>query len=145
MIEQTQDFSLEQEALCRRYCKQVKRYLVCPKSIKQPVLEQLQESLFLHLEANPTSTMTEIQASFGTPKQFAANVLEELDGEQLQKQLQRYRWRKIVAIAIIGLALAYTTFFCARLAIDRHFAEETIVIHPAVEFEGPIPTSNPID
>ncbi len=132
------------EALCRQYCRQVKHCLSCPASIQKPILSQLEESVLFYLEEQPSANLQELCSHFGTPEDFAANVLENLDGKQLQTQLRRYRWRKIILVAIFGLALGYVIFYCARLAINHIFHPGYVIIGEAQEYEGPIPTSPPI-
>lgn len=136
--------TLQPEALGLQYCRQVKHCLSCPASIQKPILSQLEESVLSYLEEHPSADLQELFSHFGTPEDFAANVLENLDGKQLQTQLQRYRWRRILLTVILGLALAYGVFYCARLTIDYIFYPGYVVIGEAQEVEGPIPISPPI-
>ena len=131
------------EALGLQYCRQVKHCLSCPASVQKPILSQLEESVLSYLEEHPSADLQELFSHFGTPNDFAANVLENLDGKQLQTQLQHYRWRRIIAAIILGLALAYGVFYCARLTINHIFHPGYVIIGEAQEDEGPMPTSPP--
>lgn len=131
------------QAVCRKYCGQVRRSLFCPAALRRPVLSQLEEAVLFYLEEHPQAGMDELCAHFGAPKAFAANVLENMEGEQLRKQLARYRWRRVLAAVLVTLALAYGVFYCVRLAIDYIYYPGYVVIQSAQEDEGPIPTSPP--
>ena len=131
------------QAVCRKYCGQVRRSLFCPAALRRPVLSQLEEAVLFYLEEHPQAGMDELCAHFGAPKAFAANVLENMEGEQLQKQLTRYRWRRGLVAVLSALILAYGVFYCARLAINHIFEPGYVVIQSAQEDEGPIPTSPP--
>ena len=131
------------EALCRQYCRQVKHHLPCPASVQKTILSQLEESVMSYLEEHPSADLQELFSHFGTPEDFAANVLENMDGKQLQAQMQRYRWRRILLASILALALGYGIFYCARLAIDYIFYPGYVIVGEAQVTEGPIPTSPP--
>lgn len=133
------------QALLRKYCGQVRRSLFCPAALREPVLSQLEEAVLFYLEEHPGAGMDELYAHFGAPKAFAANVLENMEGEQLRKQLARYRWRRVLAAALVTLVLAYGVFHCARLAINHIFEPGYVVIQSAQEDEGPIPAMSPIE
>ena len=131
------------QALCRRYCGRVRRSLFCPAALREPILSQLEEAVLFYLEEHPQAGMDELYAHFGEPKAFAAHVLENMEGEQLRKQLARSRWGRVLAAVLVTLALAYGVFYCARLAINHIFEPGYVVIQSAQEDEGPIPTSPP--
>lgn len=131
------------QAVCRKYCGRVRRSLFCPAALREPILSQLEEAVLFYLEEHPQNGMDELCAYFGAPKAFAANVLENMEGEQLRKQLTRYRWRRMLAAALVTLALAYGVFYCVRLAIDYICYPGYVVVQSAQEDEGPIPTSPP--
>lgn len=132
------------QTLCRRYCGRVKRSLLCPAALRRPVVNQLEEAVLFYLEEHPGAGMSELCAHFGAPKAFAANVLENMEGEQLQKQLTRYRWRRVLATVLVTLALAYGAFYCARLAIDYLCYPGYGKLISAQEMAGPLPTMSPI-
>jgi len=76
------------QALCRRYCGRVRRSLFCPAALREPILSQLEEAVLFYLEEHPQAGMDELYAHFGEPKAFAANVLENMEGEQRLLQLR---------------------------------------------------------
>ena len=78
------------------------------------------------------------------PKFFAANVLENMDGQHLQTQLPHYRWRRIIVAVVLGLALLYGIFYCIYIAIDYIFYLGYVIIGEAEEDEMPISISTPV-
>ena len=76
------------QAVCRKYCGQVRRSLFCPAALREPILSQLEEAVLFYLEEHPQAGMDELYAHFGEPKAFAANVLENMEGEQRLLQLR---------------------------------------------------------
>lgn len=144
-IKQSLDLGLTVSAqvLCRQYCRRIRRSLFCPEALRRPVLSQLEEAVLFYLEEHPQAGMDELYAYFGTPKAFASNVLENMEGEQLRKQLIHYRWRRILTAALVTMVLAYGVFYCTRLAIDYIFFPGYAIVGSAEEDEGPIPTSPP--
>ena len=131
------------QAVCRKYCGRVRRSLFCPAALRRPVLSQLEEAVLFYLEEHPQAGMDELCAHFGAPKAFAANVLENMEGEQLQKQLTRYRWRRGLVAVLSALILAYGVFYCTRLVMDYICYPGYVVVQSAQEDGGPIPTSPP--
>lgn len=131
------------QAVCRQYCRRVRRSLFCPAALRGPILSQLEEAVLCYMEEHPQAGMDELYAHFGTPKAFAANVLENTGGEQLQKQLTRYRWRRVLAAILVTLVLAYGLFCYARLVIDYICYPGYVAVGSVEEDEKPIPTSPP--
>ena len=143
----------QKEALCRRYCRQVKHHLPCSGTVRKPILNQLRESVFSYLEEHSSADLKELYTHFGTPEDFASNVLENLDGKQLQGQMHHYRRCRVMGSVVLGLALAFGIFYCADLTIDRLSVPTPIIIENPEEtaaassdrIEGPIPSAPPID
>lgn len=129
--------------LCRRYCKLLHRELAAAPQLRRRAVQDTRASLEEYLERNPAAAWDDLTAEFGTPRQAAEQILGSLDAEQIRREARRFRWRRLVALTIVGLGLAYVLFFFGRLAINRLMTPAYIVIGPAVEMEGPIPTNPP--
>lgn len=87
--------------------------------------------------------MQDLYKQFGTPQKAAEEILASLDAAQLQQQLRRYRWRKIFAILVVGLALAYVLFYCGRIAVDKIVNPPYVIIEAAKKTDAPLPTNPP--
>jgi len=53
------------QAVCRKYCGQVRRSLFCPAALREPILSQLEEAVLFYLEEHPQAGMDELCAHFG--------------------------------------------------------------------------------
>lgn len=95
-----------QNGLCRRYCRELRRALACVPELRDRTVVQMTDSLEEYLEDHPEADYQQLVQAFGTPEQAAENVLSELDAQQVQQALKRYRWRRTAAIILAGLFLA---------------------------------------
>ena len=104
-----------EQKLCRRYCRELRRALVC---------------------------VPELVRAFGTPAQAAENVLNEMDAKQVQQLLKKYQWRRVLAIVLAGLLIACAIYLIAygafylysHFIVDSFFWESS-----AVEIDGSLP------
>ena len=78
----------EKQKLCRRYCRELRRALVCVPELRERTLAQLTESVEEYLDEHPTADYQELVRVFGTPAQAAENVLNEMDAKQVQQLTQ---------------------------------------------------------
>lgn len=128
----------------RRYRKTVKALLACVPVVRKRLLAQLNDSLQSYAEDHPQTDYEELCVHFGTPQQFVSELLASMDGEQLQNELRRYRWRRVLAAIAAVLVLGFVSFRLGRFAINLANQPDTyVIIGPAQEMDGPIPTSPP--
>lgn len=139
----TETQSRSDARLRKRYCAALRKELASVPQLRHRALRDMRRSLDEYLEQNPASTWADLEEEFGSPKQAADTLLNSLDAEQIRREARRFRWRRVVALTIVGLGLAYVLFFFGRLAINRLMTPAYVVIGPAVEMEGPIPTNPP--
>lgn len=131
--------------LCRRYCKLLHRELAAAPQLRRRAVQDTRASLEEYLERNPAAGWDDLTAEFGTPRQAAEQILGSLDAEQIRREVRRFRWRRIAALTVILLALIYVIFYCGRIAVNKITQPGYVVIGPAVEIEGPIPTNTPAE
>ena len=129
--------------LRKRYCAALRKELASVPQLRRRALQDMRRSLDEYLEQNPAATWADLEGEFGSPRQAADHILNSLDAEQIKREARHFRWRRVAAFAIVGLGLAYALFLCGRLAINHLMTPDYVVIGPAVEMEGPIPTSPP--
>lgn len=84
-----------EQKLCRRYCRELRRALVCVPELRERTLAQITESMEEYLDEHPTADYQELVRVFGTPAQAAENVLNEMDAKQVQQLLKKYQWRRV--------------------------------------------------
>lgn len=113
----------EKQKLCRRYCRELRRALVCVPELRERTLAQLTESIEEYLDEHPTADYQELVRVFGTPAQAAENVLNEMDAKQVQQLLKKYQWRRVLAIVLAGLLIACAICLIAYgvFYLYRHF------------------------
>ena len=129
--------------LRKRYCKELRKELSDAPQLRGRAVRDIQNSLDEYLEKNPAAGWLELEQTFGSPKQAADNILNDLDVKQIKQEAKRFRWRWIAMITIIGVAMVYALFYCGRLIINRFAVPNSVVIGPAVVDEEPIPTNPP--
>ena len=61
------------QAVCRKYCGQVRRSLFCPAALREPILSQLEEAVLFYLEEHPQNEMDELCAHFGAAVRLQAS------------------------------------------------------------------------
>ena len=102
-------YSVKEQAeqkLCRRYCRELRRALVCVPELRERTLAQITESIEEYLDEHPTADYQELVRAFGTPAQAAENVLNEMDAKQVQQLLKKYQWRRVLVIVLVGVLIA---------------------------------------
>ena len=122
-----------EQKLCRRYCRELRRALVCVPELRERTLAQITESMEEYLDEHPTADYQE---------QAAENVLNEMDAKQVQQLLKKYQWRRVLAIVLAGLLIACAIYLIAygafylysHFIVDSFFWESS-----AVEIDGSLP------
>ena len=73
-------------------------------------------------------------------------MLGNLDAAQIQKQMAQYRWRRIAALVIVGLVLAFSLLQVGRFLVDRYVNPPIVLVTgSAVVDEEPLPTDTPVN
>lgn len=86
----------------RRYLRNVKDWLPCSGKLKREIMARIKNVLDDYLAEHPDADFAELSHRFGLPKQIAASYVEDMDTEELLRNL-RIR-RRIVGI-VTGTAL----------------------------------------
>lgn len=141
---QTKKSNLSAEALQKRYCRMLHRALACTPQLRKRLVAQMQESVADYLDENPQTTMQDLYEHFGEPKQVAENALQELDPKELQNQLKRARWRRLLVVLVLGAGIVFSGWYLGRLTINIiagqfYFVER----EPVILSDGPLPTDAP--
>lgn len=131
--------------LRKRYCAALRKELASVPQLRRRTLQDMRRSLDEYLEQNPAATWADLEREFGSPRQAADHILNSLDAEQIKREARRFRWRRVAALAIVGLGLAYALFLCGRLAINWVMKPGYVIIEEAEVIEGPIPTNTPVE
>lgn len=95
----------EQQKRMKKYCNAVERRLNLPKDVKVRVMTDFVSSISARREAGESDE--QIYAELGTPREAAAVLNEQMKEYAYRKS--PWRWGALVAAAIAGLFLTWTT------------------------------------
>jgi len=87
-----------------RYLKGLRRALICPREDRERLLEDAGDLLETFAQENPGAFYKDYVSSFGRPEDFAAEMLSNLDPEDVSEARTR-RKRALLAAALAVLAL----------------------------------------
>ena len=110
----------EKQKLCRRYCRELRRALVCVPELRERTLAQITESIEEYLDEHPTADYQELVRVFGTPAQAAENVLNEMDAKQVQQLTELLFSSREALEEQLGLALDPETDAVEGVGIPFH-------------------------
>lgn len=100
-----------QNSVARRYLRQVKWRLVCPKSHRERLETQARAMIFGFAEEYPEAKYEQYVANFGAPQVFADAILDEVDREQVQKAKRQRRFICWGLAACLAAVLAAVSVF----------------------------------
>lgn len=107
----------------KKYFREIKRQLHCPRSRKRAFLNQFLESLAQYREEHPRATFPDIVAEFGNPQEIASSFIEQADSVKIGKSLNLGRRIFWVVIAAAVIAVATIAGFSAyRVWQNENFA-----------------------
>lgn len=90
----------------RRYLRNVKDWLPCSGKLKREIMARIKNVLDDYLAEHPDADFAELSHRFGLPKQIAASYVEDMDTEELLRNL-RIR-RRIVGIVTCAALIVIT-------------------------------------
>lgn len=126
-----------QNSVARRYLRQVKWWLICPKPHRKRMETQARTMIFGFAEEYPEAKYEQYVANFGAPQVFADAILDEMDREQVQKAKRQRRficWG--LAACLAAVLAAVSMFWYIQYEGIRDLTKNgdiTIVMHPAEE------------
>ena len=102
-----------------RYLWKVGGWLPCSGKLKREIMARIKTVLDDYLNDHPDADFAELSHRFGTPQQIAASYIEEMNVQDLLKQL-RIR-RKIICI-VVATALTFVSLWAGVVitALIRH-------------------------
>lgn len=118
-----------------QYLKQVKSHLTCPGALKKTFLEQIRGDVEEFLETNPNATLEGLTERFGNPSEMAHSYIENLDSNQLEKQIKKAKTiKRIVLFTCLGI-LSIILIVASIIIIDNLTADVTVVTYTVSEGE----------
>lgn len=96
-----------------QYKKALKKNLRCSSNVKERLIDKFNRSLSTLLDDKPTPSMNEICDAFGSPKDMALVLMEEVTPEEIAL----YRRRKIITRIILGAITVLFLAFVINVAV----------------------------
>lgn len=116
-----------------RYHRQVKKELVCPRSMRDKFLADARRMTDDFISENPESTLDELKSAVGEPYQLAAMFLENADSDVVERYRKRKSWVKRLAVILLAVALFATTALTVYVINVKQNAvitqESTIIVY----------------
>lgn len=97
-----------------KYKKALKKNLRCTHNTKKQLLKKFEITWSTFLEDNPTPSMDDLCTAFGSPKEMASVLMEEVTPEEIV----RYRRRKFFLWGIFGCVLALVLVWGVLVVIE---------------------------
>lgn len=118
-----------------RYLTQLRRALVCLKEDRERLMADARDMLENFAQENPGAFYRDYVASFGTPEDFAAEMLASLDPEDVAEAQTRRRRTLVGMVTAVGVLLVLLVgFWFGRQSQSR----------PPAETPGPIAAETPV-
>lgn len=97
----------------KRYLAQLRRALTCAREDRERFFSQGEKLLGEFLEENPNARYEDLAAAFGQPKDFAAEMLSQLDPKEVERAGRQRKYIRRVLVAVIALALISCSVYWA--------------------------------
>lgn len=113
-----------------KYKKALKKNLRCTRNTQKQLLKKFEITWSTFLEDNPTPSMDELCTAFGSPKEMASVLMEEVTPEEIA----RYRRRKVLLWGAFGCVLALVLIWGVLVVIEgcEIIAEGVSVVDEAI-------------
>lgn len=107
-----------------QYKKELKKNLRCSRSVKERLMGKFGCSLSSFLDDKPTPDIDELCTAFGSPKEMASILMEEVTPEETI----RYHRKTIITRAIAGTLAGTVLFLIIAISIQVYFYKEQDVV-----------------
>lgn len=96
---------MNNEAVFRRYCRQIRSLLPCSLKDKHRILREIRERLADYREQNPEADAAAVLSYFGAPEVIAAAYIDQMGTAELLKKLRIRRRILTIALTLAGVIL----------------------------------------
>lgn len=89
--------------ICKRYVKEVSAVIICSKREKLFFMRELKDSVSSYVEDHPDCTLETLYAEFGSPEQFANDLMTRDDYAKMFKKAKTKAivWKCVALIAVV--------------------------------------------
>lgn len=118
----------------KRYLAQLGRALTCSPADRERFLAQGKALLEDFGEENPNARYEELTAAFGGPKEFAAEMLSQLDPAELERTRKKRKYIRWGTAAMLVIALGLLSiFWYSKYKKSQSWNDNAIIIIQPVE------------
>lgn len=105
-----------------RYRRALNRKLRCSSNTRGHLLEQFDFSLSAFLEEHPEATEADPTAAFGTPKEMANVMMEEVSAQEKCQYIKKKRLLLVIlgALAMAVFLFAIYVFFIKEIPVETY-------------------------
>lgn len=97
----------------KRYLAQLRRALTCGKADRERLFAQSRAMLEGFEEENANARYENLVTAFGQPKDFAAEMLSQLDPKEVERAGRQRKYIRRALVAVIALALISCSVYWA--------------------------------
>lgn len=97
----------------KRYLAQLRRALTCGKADRERLFAQSRAMLEGFEEENANARYEDLVTAFGQPKDFAAEMLSQLDPGEVERAGRQRKYIRRALVAVIALALISCSVYWA--------------------------------
>ena len=115
----------------RAYRKALKSRLRCCAGTRRRLLTQFDQMSASFLAENPFPSQAELTAAFGSPRELARQLMEQVSEQEL-RQHRRSRWLFRISAATIALLLAGYAIWMTYDVFTPMNVVETVIIYEEV-------------
>ena len=118
----------------KRYLAQLHRALTCSGPDRERLIAQGRALLEGFGEENPDPSYEDLSAAFGQPKEFAAEMLSQLDPTEVERARRRRRYIRWGTAAVLVLALGLlSALWHSKYKKSQSWNDNAIIIIQPVE------------
>lgn len=119
-----------------RYLAQVDRALIRDLHLRERLMAEARKLVDVYAEENPDATYEDLLAAFGTPEEFAAEMLSTLPPEQVEGAKRKSEFRQKLfqtVVVVILLVTALFSFWNWQKLTQIVNGDFKVVVNPAEE------------
>lgn len=111
-----------------KYYRSIRSWLPCSRKLKKKLLSQIRSNISAYVEEHPSAAFSDIQQRFGKPQQIAATYVNELETQELLRDLRvRKKIVRIVAACATTIIVMWGATVITAL-IDNHYTKDGFMI-----------------
>lgn len=108
-----------------KYKKALKKNLRCTRNSQKQLMKKFEITLSTFLEDSPSPNTDELCTAFGSPKEMASVLMEEVTPEEIA----RCRKNTIIVRSVAGVLIGVILFLAVTISIQLYLYKERPIIY----------------